>query len=57
MKILLVEDDQRIAEALAEALSDHHYAVDIAEDGELGWAFVESTPYRTHLISSLQLVV
>ena len=50
MKILLVEDDQRIAEALAEALSDHHYAVDIAEDGELGWAFVESTPYNLILL-------
>ncbi|MBP0030545.1 response regulator transcription factor [Roseofilum sp. Guam] len=48
MKILLVEDDVRIAEALAEALSDRHYTVDTAEDGELGWTFVESAPY--HLI-------
>lgn len=45
MKILLVEDDIRIAHALAEALSDRHYIVDAAEDGELGWEFVESAPY------------
>ncbi len=45
MKILLVEDDTRIAHALAEALSDRHYVVDAAEDGELAWDFVESAPY------------
>jgi two-component system OmpR family response regulator len=45
MKILLVEDDIRIAHALAEAFSDRHYVVDAAEDGELGWDFVESAPY------------
>jgi two-component system OmpR family response regulator len=48
MKILLIEDDRRIAEALAEALNDRHYTVDRAEDGEMGWAFVESAAY--HLI-------
>jgi two-component system OmpR family response regulator len=36
MKILLVEDDERIAFPLAEALGDQNYAVDVAEDGELG---------------------
>ncbi len=45
MKILLVEDDERIAEALAEALTDQHYAVDIASDGEVGLEFVETFPY------------
>ncbi|NMF61691.1 response regulator [Brasilonema octagenarum] len=41
MKILLVEDDERIALALAEALTDQHYVVDIASDGQQGWDFVE----------------
>ncbi|QDL12625.1 DNA-binding response regulator (plasmid) [Brasilonema octagenarum UFV-E1] len=41
MKILLVEDDERIALALAEALTDQHYVVDIASDGQVGWEFVE----------------
>ncbi|MCY6488684.1 response regulator transcription factor [Leptolyngbya sp. GGD] len=37
MRILLVEDDVRLAETLAEALSDQLYVVDIATDGESGW--------------------
>lgn len=45
MKVLLVEDDNRIAEALAEALSDHYYTVDIATDGESGRTFAELYPY------------
>lgn len=42
MKILLVEDDLRIARAIAEALSDQHYTVESAPDGERGLAFAES---------------
>ena len=45
MKILLVEDDERIAEALAEDLSDQNYVVEIAPDGELAKALVESFSY------------
>lgn len=45
MRILLVEDDERISAALAEALSDQHYAVDIAEDGEEGWDFMTTYTY------------
>jgi len=37
MRILLVEDDIRLAETLAEALSDQLYVVDIAADGEVAW--------------------
>jgi DNA-binding response OmpR family regulator len=42
MKILIVEDDQRIAKAIAEALTDQRYVVDVAADGELGLAFAET---------------
>jgi DNA-binding response OmpR family regulator len=45
MKILLVEDDERIAEALAEDLTDQHYVVEIASDGELAQDFVETFNY------------
>jgi DNA-binding response OmpR family regulator len=45
MRILLVEDDERLAKALAEALTDQHYVVDIATDGQAGWEFVEICPY------------
>lgn len=37
MRILLVEDDIRLAETLAEALTDQRYVVDIATDGEAAW--------------------
>ena len=46
MKILLVEDDDRIAAALIEALTDHHYVVDVALDGEQGFEFVQTFPYE-----------
>lgn len=50
MRILLVEDDNRIANALAEALSDQHYAVDVALDGQLGWDYATSYPYDLVLL-------
>ncbi|WP_341529132.1 response regulator transcription factor [Nostoc sp. UHCC 0302] len=37
MRILLVEDDVRLAETLAEALTDQRYIVDVVTDGEAGW--------------------
>ncbi len=45
MRILLVEDDERITKALAEALMDHHYVVDVVDDGKMGWEFTESADY------------
>ena len=42
MKILIVEDDLRISKAIAEALSDQHYIVEMAEDGKLGLMFAET---------------
>jgi DNA-binding response OmpR family regulator len=37
MRILLVEDDLRLTESLAEALTAQCYAVDLASDGEVAW--------------------
>jgi|SRR3989344_5040516 len=34
MRLLVVEDDQKLAEGLAEALTRQGYAVDVLEDGE-----------------------
>lgn len=50
MKILLVEDDERIAFPLAEALGDQNYAVDVAEDGELGWDYLDTYSYSLVLL-------
>ncbi len=36
MKILMVEDEKYIAEAIAQVLKQNHYAVDLAYDGEFG---------------------
>lgn len=37
MRILIVEDEPDLANALARGLRQQGYAVDIAEDGERGW--------------------
>ena len=50
MKILLVEDDAYLAEALAEALTDQRYAVDIATDGEVAWDQVKTLSYDLILL-------
>jgi DNA-binding response OmpR family regulator len=50
MRILLVEDDFRLAETLAEALSDRHYVVDIVTDGEAGWQQVKAVEYDLLLL-------
>lgn len=50
MKILLVEDDAYLAEALAEALTDQRYAVDIATDGEVAWDQIKILPYDLILL-------
>ncbi|WP_088889548.1 response regulator [Leptolyngbya ohadii] len=50
MKILLVEDDSLIGEPLVKALTEQHYAVDVAADGETGWALLESFAYDLILL-------
>jgi DNA-binding response OmpR family regulator len=50
MRILLVEDDVRLAETLAEALTDQRYVVDIATDGEAGWHQVKVLNYDLLLL-------
>ena len=36
MRILVIEDEPRMANVLAKGLREHSYAVDVAEDGEVG---------------------
>ncbi len=40
MRILLVDDDEQLMEALASKLVDQRYAVDIATTGEMSWEFM-----------------
>lgn len=45
MRILVVEDERRLAEALAQILSEQKYMVDIAFDGRDGYDFAVSAIY------------
>lgn len=45
MRVLVVEDEPRLAEQLAEALGQSGYAVDIAPDGEEGGFLGDTEPY------------
>ena len=50
MRILIVEDDNRIAKPLAEDLTHQNHAVDVALDGELGWDCFQSAEYDLILL-------
>lgn len=50
MKILVVEDDGLTAEALVATLSNQHYTVEVASDGEAGWELAESFAYDLILL-------
>src|SRR5258708_24870999 len=45
MRILVVEDEKRIADFIARGLKEEHYAVDVAYDGEEGLYLAEINPY------------
>ncbi|MBE9193970.1 response regulator transcription factor [Synechocystis sp. LEGE 06083] len=50
MKILIVEDDPRIANPLAKDLRHQNYSVDIAQDGLEGWDYAQATDYDLILL-------
>ena len=50
MRILLIEDDDRIAKPLAEDLKHQHHAVDIAGDGIEGWEYAQAGNYDLILL-------
>jgi len=45
VKILLVEDEKKIAETLSQGLSEHHYQVDTAYDGLTGQQLFNTRHY------------
>jgi len=50
MRILLVEDDARIAQPLAEDLRHQYHVVDVVDDGFKGWEYAQSAPYELILL-------
>lgn len=45
MRMLIVEDDTLTAEAVARVFAQHHYAVEVARDGQAGLNLVEASAY------------
>lgn len=45
MRILVVEDDVRIANMLMEAFTNRQYEVDIAQDGDVAWDWIDIQDY------------
>lgn len=50
MKLLLIEDDELIVRSLAKALTEHHYAIDVATDGQAGLELAEAYTYDLILL-------
>lgn len=53
MRILVVEDEHKIAQALKRALEQDHYAVDVSYDGDDGYAMATTEPYDAMVIDRM----
>lgn len=53
MRVLLVEDEHKIARALKKALEQEKYAVDVAYDGDEGHAMATTEPYDVAIIDRM----
>ncbi len=53
MRVLIVEDEHKIARALAKALQQETYAVDVAYDGDEGYAMATTEPYDVAIIDRM----
>jgi DNA-binding response OmpR family regulator len=53
MRILVVEDEHKIARAVARALEQESYAVDVAYDGDEGHAMATTEPYDLAIIDRM----
>lgn len=53
MRILIIEDEHKIARALKKALEQETYAVDVAYDGDEGHAMATTEPYDVAIIDRM----
>ena len=44
-RILVVEDERKVAEFVARGLRDQRFAVDVANDGKAGWEMASTCNY------------
>ena len=56
MRILIVEDEQKVASFTARSLREEAYAVDVAESGEQALEMVDGTTYEVILLTFDYLV-
>jgi DNA-binding response OmpR family regulator len=45
MRILYIEDERKVAELVSRGLRAERYAVDVAENGDTGWAMANTYDY------------
>ena len=45
MRILVIEDERKVAEFVARGLRDQRFAVDVVNDGQAGWEMASSCNY------------
>ncbi len=50
MRVLIIEDEHKIAQALKKALEQDNYAVDVSYDGDDGYAMATTEPYDLAII-------
>lgn len=50
MRVLIIEDEHKIAHALRKALQQDNYAVDVSYDGDDGYAMATTEPYDAAII-------
>ena len=53
MRVLLIEDEHKIARALKRSLEQESYAVDVAYDGDEGHAMATTEPYDIAIIDRM----
>lgn len=53
MRILVVEDEHKIANAIKQGLEQHSYAVDVAYDGDSGLAMATTEPYDLMILDRM----
>lgn len=53
MRLLVIEDEHKIARALKRALEQENYAVDVAFDGDEGYAMATTEPYDAMIIDRM----
>ncbi len=53
MRILVIEDEHKIARALGKALEQESYAVDVAYDGDTGYSMATTEPYDLAIIDRM----